>query len=51
MRQAHVTACCGVGLYEAERMSEENYPYGEVRPVLCCKNCGIEMPPMRKVDV
>lgn len=45
----YITACCDAGLYASDRMSEENYPYGEIRTVLCCKNCGIEMPRMKKV--
>mgnify|MGYP006318587685 CR=1 FL=1 len=50
MKPDYVTVCCDVTLYEAERMSEEDYPYGELRPVLCCKSDGVEMSPMRKVE-
>ena len=41
-----VTKCCGAKLYKAERVAEDEYGYGVPRPVLCCSNCGCEMPEM-----
>ena len=41
-----ITKCCGAKLYQDERVPEEEYNYGVPRPVLCCSNCGTEMPDM-----
>jgi len=52
-----ITACCAVGVYPTHRMSEGGYDedYGgyvepELRPVLCCKNCGTEFPKLIRVE-
>lgn len=43
------TKCCGAELFETERVTEDEYNYGIPRPVLCCSNCGVEMPDMKEV--